>query len=40
MCSSDLAVLVTLVVLGLLSAIPARFGTRRPAAEALQAESA
>jgi ABC-type lipoprotein release transport system permease subunit len=34
------AVLVTLFVLGLLSAIPARFGTRRPAAEALQAESA
>jgi putative ABC transport system permease protein len=34
------AVLVTLVALGLLSAIPARFGTRRPAAEALQAETA
>jgi putative ABC transport system permease protein len=34
------AVLVTLVALGLLSAIPALFGTRRPAAEALGAESA
>src|SRR6202034_1076712 len=34
------AVLVTLFVLGLLSAIPARFGARRPAAEALGAESA
>jgi VIT1/CCC1 family predicted Fe2+/Mn2+ transporter len=34
------AVLVTLVALGLLSAISARFGTRRPAAEALAAETA